>query len=87
MKKITVTICTGTTCYIMGASHLQCLDEMLDPSIADRVEIVGSHCLGFCDSDTHGKSPFVKVGNHLISDATLDKVLRKIREELDEENV
>ena len=30
MKTVTVSICTGTTCYLMGASHLQRLDEELD---------------------------------------------------------
>ncbi|MCF7848499.1 MAG: NAD(P)H-dependent oxidoreductase subunit E [Kiritimatiellales bacterium] len=82
MKKTTVTICTGTTCYIMGASHLQRLDEVLDPALLEQVEIVGSRCLGYCDANGHGKAPFVKVDDQLIADATLDKVLAQIRKTL-----
>jgi NADH:ubiquinone oxidoreductase subunit E len=82
MKKITVTICTGTTCYIMGATHLQRLDEELDPALSDRVEIVGSHCLGFCDNTEYGKAPFVKVDDHVIANATINQVQAAIRDAL-----
>ncbi|VGO20771.1 NAD(P)H-dependent oxidoreductase subunit E [Pontiella sulfatireligans] len=80
MKKIKITICTGTTCYIMGATHLQRLDEVMDAAMLEQVEIIGSHCLGYCDAENFGKAPFVKVNDQLIADATLDKVIRKVRE-------
>lgn len=82
MKKVTVTICTGTTCYILGAMHLQRLDEDLDPVFRDRVEIVGSHCLGYCNNTDHGKAPFVKVDDRLIDNATLSRVQDAIRDVL-----
>lgn len=84
MKKVTVSICTGTTCYLMGGAHLLTFDEMLDPCTANFVEIKGSHCLGLCDSEANGKPPFVKVNDHVISDATLNKVLDKVREASEE---
>jgi len=83
MKKVNVTICTGTTCYLMGAANLLTLDEALDPCTREQVEFSGSHCLGLCTSEEHGKAPFVKVDGHVIADATLMKVQDKIREILD----
>ena len=84
MKTVTVSICTGTTCYLMGGAHLLTFDEMLDPCTADQVNICGSHCLGLCESEANGRPPFVKVNDHVISDATLNKVLDKVHEELEE---
>ena len=80
MKKIKVSICTGTTCYLMGGAHLLTLDEVLDPALAEHVEICGSHCLGLCNDDANGKAPFAKVNDHIIADATLMKVVTKVRE-------
>ena len=82
--RVKVSICTGTTCYLMGGAHLLTFDEMLDPCTAQDVEIVGSHCLGLCNNEGSGKPPFVKVNDHIISDATLNKVLDKVREEIEE---
>ena len=82
MKAITVTICTGTTCYIMGASHLQQLEEELPPDLQARVKIVGSHCLGRCEADAHGQAPFVKVNDRLIAEATIERILAAIQDEL-----
>lgn len=82
--RVKVSICTGTTCYLMGGAHLLTFDEMLDPCTAQDVEIIGSHCLGLCNDEANGKPPFVKVNDHIISDATLNKVLDKVREEIEE---
>jgi NADH:ubiquinone oxidoreductase subunit E len=82
MTPVTVTICTGTTCYLMGASHLQRLDEELDEATRPRVKIVGSHCLGRCEADAHGQAPFVKVNDLLIAEATLERVLAAIHNAL-----
>ncbi len=80
MKNVTVSICTGTTCYLMGGAHLLTFDEMMDPYTAEHVEIKGSHCLGFCNDEVNGRPPFVKVNDRIISDASLTKVLDAVRE-------
>lgn len=85
MKKVNVSICTGTTCYLMGAAHLLCIDEVLDPYVRDYVEVCGSHCLGLCNNETNGRAPFVKVNDRVIADANLTKVLDAIREIIEEE--
>lgn len=79
MTKINVTICTGTTCYLMGASNLMQLDEILDPETMEKVEINGSHCLGVCTDAATGKAPYVVVDGEIIPEATLDKVAAKIK--------
>ena len=80
--RVKVSICTGTTCYLMGGAHLLTFDEIMDPCTASEVEIVGSHCLGLCTDEANGKAPFAKVNNHIIADATLTRLLDKVREEL-----
>ena len=81
--RVKVSICTGTTCFLMGGAHLLTFDEMLDPCTAQEVELVGSHCLGLCSSEENGRPPFVKVNDHIICDATLNKVLDKVRKEIE----
>jgi NADH:ubiquinone oxidoreductase subunit E len=85
MKKVNVSICTGTTCYLMGAAHLLDIDEVLDPYVRDRVEIRGVHCLGLCNDETSGRAPFVKVDDRIIADANITKVIDAIRDILEVE--
>ena len=80
MKTINVSICTGTTCYLMGGAHLLTFDEVMDPCTADHVTLSGSHCLGLCNSEENGKPPFAEVNDHVIPDATLMKILDKVHE-------
>ncbi|MCH5304977.1 MAG: hypothetical protein J1E79_00690 [Rikenella sp.] len=82
MEKLTVRICTGTLCYIMGGAELQLLGEYLPDAIADRVEIRGATCLDFCNREGSGKAPFVRVGEELITEATVAKVVEAIKQQL-----
>ncbi|OJF76444.1 MAG: hypothetical protein BKP49_07035 [Treponema sp. CETP13] len=82
MKKIKVSICTGTACYVMGASELLLLEEKLPTDLKDKVEIEGVMCLGKCKNASNGKSPFVLVDKELVSDATIETVIEKIYEKL-----
>jgi len=85
MKKIHVSICTGTTCYLMGGAHLLTVDELLDPDTVKQIELSGSHCLGFCNNESCGKAPFATVNGQVISDATATKLAQKIHEIIEEE--
>ncbi|WP_372795947.1 NAD(P)H-dependent oxidoreductase subunit E [Pontiella sp.] len=87
MKNVHVSVCTGTACYLLGAAHLLTLEEILDPITAEHVEFSGAHCLGLCGREELGKPPFAKVNDHVIADATLNKLLDKVREELGLETV
>lgn len=82
--KIIVKICTGTMCYVMGGADLQLLEEHLPAELAGRVEVSGTPCLDICNSGGSAKAPFVKVGERVVSEATINKVVTAIREELND---
>lgn len=79
-EKISVVICSGTACYVMGASDILLLEEELPAPLRDRVEIEGSTCLGYCKDAKNGKAPFVRINGELMASATLPKVIARIRE-------
>ena len=78
MKQITVRVCTGTTCFVMGAAQLESLAEHLPDDVAPYVDVVGSRCEGYCKDRQYGRAPFVTVDGELIRDATLPKILDTI---------
>lgn len=82
MQKIKVRICTGTLCYVMGGSELQVLGDYLPAELQHHVEIIGATCLDFCNQEGKGKAPFVLVGDTLVAQATIAKVINVIQEEL-----
>jgi NADH:ubiquinone oxidoreductase subunit E len=79
-KKITVAICTGTACYVMGASDILLLEENLPASLRDRVEISGATCLAHCKDSKNGKPPYVTIDGIVMAQASLPKVLNRLRE-------
>lgn len=79
-KKIKVTICSGTACFVMGSSDILLLEERLPDNLKDMVEIDGATCLGYCKDSSNGKAPFVVVNGEILSAATLPMVINKIEE-------
>ena len=77
-EQVTVQICTGTTCFVMGASHLQTLEEHLPEGVREHVEIRGAHCLGLCKERNYGKAPFVKIDDEIVGEATIPEVVAAI---------
>lgn len=83
MKKIEVRVCLGTTCFVMGSSNLQNLTELIPQKFGDKVEVVGSPCLGVCSTNwEYSKAPYVKVNDTIIQEATVDKVIEEIERQL-----
>jgi NADH:ubiquinone oxidoreductase subunit E len=80
MKKIKVTICTGTACFVMGASDIMLLSEKLPPEMKDKVEIGGCTCMGECKGDKNGRPPYVKINDEIIREANLPVVIERIIE-------
>lgn len=72
---IDVEICTGTTCFVMGAGHLMELADDLPAHLRGVVSIAGSHCLGACTRTDLGKPPFAKVNGQLIADASAETLV------------
>jgi NADH:ubiquinone oxidoreductase subunit E len=79
MKKVKVVLCSGTTCYVMGSSHLALLEEHLLPEERDLVEVFGARCLDLCKNDRYGGAPYVLINDQIMAEATLPEVLERIR--------
>ena len=73
MDKITIEVCVGTPCYLMGAREL--LDDMqkLESESEGKIKVKTSHCI----DDRCEKAPVVRVNGEIYQDITPDK-LRKI---------
>ncbi|MCM1321329.1 MAG: NAD(P)H-dependent oxidoreductase subunit E [Bacteroides sp.] len=80
MKKIKVSICTGTACFVMGASEIMLLDEWLPENLKEIVEIEGLTCLEKCRNPECGKAPFVLINGELMPQASYLTVIDKITE-------
>ena len=67
-----VNVCLGTTCYVMGAAELM---DSLETSTAARGCVVsGSTCLGTCTSRSGKSAPFVRVGETILAQATVEAI-------------
>lgn len=83
MEKISVQVCVGTTCFVMGGANLQELNDIIPKKYGDKVEVVASNCLGLCSINwEYSKAPYVKVDDEVVSEATVEKVLETIDKKL-----
>ena len=84
MNTIKVEICCGTACYLLGAAKLMNLEEMLPEECRGRVEVGAKTCLELCERDNLGGAPYVRFnGSEIMSQATPEKVVARIRELLE----
>lgn len=83
MKKINVSVCLGTTCFVIGSSKLQNLEEYLPEYMTSFVEVKGVTCLNLCSNFKYTKAPYVKVDDEIISEATIEKILACIASKVD----
>lgn len=77
MSKISISVCLGTTCHLMGSSHLQNLPQELPSALLEAVEINWKRCLGLCHSN-QGKAPFVIINEEVVSEATMPRIVEKV---------
>lgn len=82
-EDVTVEICMGTTCYVMGSAQLAGIAERLPEEWRGRVTVKGMRCTGACQqAGKFGRAPFVRVNGRLVSEADEGKVLAAIRDAL-----
>lgn len=79
---LTVIICSGTACFVMGGSELLLLEDELPEAWRGRVRVEASPCLGFCRDRTCGRAPFVTIDGEVLAGATLPSLLARIGEKL-----
>ena len=78
-RRITVKICTGTTCHLMGGHQLFDFEQRLPPEWRGHVDVQGAHCLGLCDKGETGRAPYAAVDGEVVADATQDKLADAVR--------
>ena len=83
MEKVSVKVCLGTTCFVMGGGNLQELNEIIPKRYGDKVEVTGSPCLGLCSINwEYSKAPYVKIDDEVVAEATVEKVLEALDRKL-----
>ena len=83
MGKISVKVCTGTTCFVMGGANLQELHDIIPKKYGDEVEVNAYNCLGLCSINwEYSKAPYVKVNDEVVSEATVERVLEEIERQI-----
>jgi NADH:ubiquinone oxidoreductase subunit E len=76
--KIRVTVCTGTTCYVMGGAELLALEEGLPERLAGKIELEGATCLGRCHDRGLGNPPFALVDGQVVAAASVESLVEAI---------
>ncbi len=81
MNTIKVEICCGTACYLLGAAKMMNIEDQISEECRGRVDIEAKTCLELCERDNLGGAPYVRFnGSEIMSQATPEKVLARIRE-------
>ena len=81
MNTIKVEICCGTACYLLVAAKMMNIEDQLSEECRGRVDIEAKTCLELCERDNLGGAPYVRFnGSEIMSQATPEKVLARIRE-------
>ena len=79
MKKINVTICTGSDCNRTQATWLKHFDQLLGPSLRSLVQVCCGDCEHKCTSDL-ANAPRVKVNDRILPRATPGQVKNAVLE-------
>ena len=74
---LTVELCMGTSCHLMGVQDLVTVLESLPDDQRQKIEIKGVTCFKKC-----GKGPNIRVNGELISNATPDRLLEVLQANL-----
>lgn len=81
---VSVKICSGTACYVMGGAELLSIGDQLTDEEKQQVKIEASTCMGVCD-DYGPQTPYATVNDELITHATPEILLNKIRKYIADE--
>lgn len=76
---ISVKICIGTACYVMGASDLLTAQQYLSREELDMLHIEGANCLGLCHNK-RGNPPFVEIDGEPYSGLNVQDFCLRVRE-------
>ena len=85
MDKIELEICTGTTCYLLGASDLLDVLENLPGPLKEKVSLRGVACQDFCKSGA--KPPFIKINGIVMGEMSSERLIATLENTLGDENL
>lgn len=74
---LTVEICMGTSCHLMGSQDLLAVLDELPSDQRQLIELKGVTCFKSC-----GKGPNVRVNGTLMNNATPENLLALIKDNL-----
>lgn len=78
-EDITIEICTGTTCFVMGSSNLQLIEDHLPNELKPRVKVMGTMCMDLCEAESCENAPFVKINGEVLSKASIPSILARLK--------
>ena len=81
---VTLQICQGTTCYILGSQKLTAVALDLPDDLKNKVKVAGCRCLGLCHGGEYGDAPYITIDGRPMSGADPDKVIAALRERVAE---
>ena len=70
---LTVEICLGTSCHLMGAQDLMDALERLPADVRRKIDIKGVTCFKNC-----GKGPNIKINGELMGNATPERMIEAL---------
>lgn len=80
-RRVKLTICTGTACYVLGGSELLLVEELLAPELRPKVEIAGAPCLGHCrGAEGRRHMPCVLIDGRLCADLSVGELAKLVQE-------
>jgi len=85
MSKITLTVCCGTYCHVMGGAELETIDELLPEEMKEKVDFRFTTCMEHCRKEG-GNPPFAEVNGRLIDSATVTKILAELKRVMEEKS-
>lgn len=71
---ITVEICMGTSCHLMGVQDLMVVLDSLPESQRCQIELKAVTCFKHC-----GKGPNVRINGELLTNVTPDRLLESLQ--------
>lgn len=74
-----ITICSGTLCHIMGGAELFEIEDKLLELFNEPIKLKASPCLGNCQGTEKVKPPCILINGKLVPEATIEKIIEKLK--------
>lgn len=82
-ETITVKICVSTYSYVMGGASLMGIMQEIPERLKNNIKVEGSLNLVGGNEDTGAKPPYAEVNGVFMEEATIEKIIQRIDEELE----